>query len=230
MNNNIKLTINEKIFDKFRRYDAWYTKTQFAIPTLLILGGIDVSGFYQIAKEEMGSKKLLVVITILAFSVAFELAPIYIGYAICLIKYNFGSPVRKVVLILSSISFVIGIVANFILRFLTLTDITLAAIAVQSTMFLLPIITSLVNIVIGCLTFNPLLFDIKRVSKDIRILKIKKCKIKAALEELSDNSETKQDLIDEEKLYRDSIYKEIMIVKLKLKNYIYAKSTAEFLK
>lgn len=227
---NIKISINKNIFNKFRRTDAWYTKTKFAIPTLFILAGIDISGFCQIALEDMGTDTFMAIVTIMAFSVAFELAPIYVGYAICLIKYNFGSPIRKVVFGLSLASFIIGILANFILRFLTLEEITFSNIAVQLTMCLLPIITSLVNLVIGCLSFNPLLFDIKRVSKDIRILTIRKCKIEAALDELSDDSSTKDILLNEEEIYYDSAHREIMAVQLRLKNYIYAKSTAEFLK
>ena len=186
---------------------------------------IDSTGFYEATRGDIPLNETMTILVVAAFSAAYEIAPLYIGYAICLIKYDLGHQIRKTVFTLSCSSFILGNLANFVLRFMSLKEISLQTITIPIVMLLLPLITSLISIVIGCLTFDPILFDIKRLASDVRILHTRKRQIIAALEKLNIDISEADDIDKNDDFYYQSAIREVMAIQLRLKTYIYAHTT-----
>ena len=102
------------------------------------------------------------------------------------------------------------------------------ALAITITMCILPVITSLVNLVIGCLTFDPLLFDLSRIEKKLRVLTVKKRQLKSAVESLSHDAEAKKRLIDEENECYTITQQEINTARQRFRNYIIARTSSVY--
>lgn len=135
----------------------------------------------------------------LGFIAAFEGASLYMAYAFSLKLYHYdryaikrsrngkksglSSFVSTTALgWFSFATFVLGIIANSIFRFGILYGkdetlfkqdshmLTLSG-AITIVMILLPIITSILNFVIGCFTFDPLLFELNHLAKNLAKIK-----------------------------------------------------------
>lgn len=240
-NGELSISVESKLFKSVRKMNAWFADQKATIPMLIFLIAIDILGFNQIAEATMTDNKINRMLIIAAFAVAFEIAPLYIGYAICLKSYRLGKQIHDIILWLSSVSFVLGIIGNGIYRFLTMniayrtldTDgitFVTAEVALPMTilMFILPIITSLINIVIGCLSFDPLLYDLLKLSKKLRVLHIRKRQIIPYIEEISKDDDFREKVLSSEEQCFENAKAELVTVSMRLKNYISAQSTTEY--
>ncbi|MDR0913943.1 MAG: hypothetical protein LBM65_02080 [Oscillospiraceae bacterium] len=242
---NLNFSIESKLLDNVRKINAWYTSQKFSGPMLVFLVIIDIWGFMQIANLTMMDSPENRFIIISGFAVAFEIAPLYIGYVLCLKSYNLWRPVNKFdlgkfVVVLSSLAFILGLIANSVYRILTIDtyaisgsaggeqDLSSYPLAITIVMILLPIITSFVNIVIGCLSFDPLMFHLLRLAKKIKTLKIKKRQLAACIEELSGDDILKESLVDTENTYFENTQYEIEAINSRLINYVILKSANAF--
>ena len=150
------------------------------------------------------------IIMVLGFIVAFEGATIYMAYAFSLHLYHYDkqaikriNPATKSVSFSKFVStstlgwisfgaFLLGFVLNIIFRIGILEDAIInigreKAIAITVVMIFLPVITSILNFVIGCFTFDPLLFEMNYYSKQM-------AKLKSDINELDEQEK----VIDEE--------------------------------
>ncbi len=240
-NGSLNISIESKLFETIRRANTWYTSKKFSGPMFLVLVVIDVIGFMQIAKATMNTNLLNRILIVAAFSVAFEIAPLYIGYSTCLKSYNLGKPIHKIVFWLSLVSFGLGIIGNGIYRGLTMNIAYMepdldginriqdeVALPMTILMFILPIITSLVNIVIGCLSFDPLLFDLLRLSKKLRILRVRKRQLEAFIKETADDEELEKDAIDNDEQCYNKEKTKLLTTSMRLKNYISVRSASAY--
>ena len=92
---------------------TWYTSRWFSVVALIVLLIIDIVGFYQITSITLYESKLSQAIIISTFGVAFEVAPLYIGYSICLKCYGWENPtLNKLIFIFSTTACFLGVIAN----------------------------------------------------------------------------------------------------------------------
>ncbi len=225
----LNISIEKQLFENIRKAHVWYTSKAINIPAILIFSAIDIAGFLQIInltiEEDWASR---VVITS-ALAIAFEIAPLYIGYALCLKCYKLGKRIHNWILAFSCIACISGIIVNIYFRFKTI-DIAYAnsvshktngiGLPITVLMCTLPIITSLVNLVIGCLTFDPLQFDLLRLSKKLAKLKLHRQKIKSYLEEFNDEETLKSTLENEEIKCYEQAKNKLYASQAALKTYI----------
>lgn len=180
----------EKLMNEIKKSHTWFTNTLFGKICTIVFAGIDLCGFYQLATNTINISALNRWVIVSAFLVAFEIAPLYYGYALCLNSYNMGKQIHKYVKKYSIYAFSLGIIGNIIYRALTynvaINEYGDATLAVTIVMLILPIITSLMSIVIGCLMFDPLLFEMNAVSKKLNRLNIAKRKIESAIVEYNE--------------------------------------------
>lgn len=228
----LKISVESRLLESTRKAHAWYTSKQFGTYALLILAVIDIGGFLQIADLTLKASPVNKMIIVSAFAVAFEVAPLYIGYALCLKSYNLGKPIHNWVLAFSTISSCLGVIGNIAFRILTMdiayfepTLKTTSSLALPMTvlMCILPVITSLVNLVIGCLSFDPLLFDILRLSKKLRMLRLRKRQLEAYYQELTNNEDVRKTLLEDENKYYNNAKMEFVTMRTRLRNYITAR-------
>lgn len=221
---SLNISVEERLFQNIRKAHTWYTNKAVCTVCLFAFAVIDILGFAQIMELTMGENPLNRTVIISALAVAYEIAPLYIGYSICLKCYGFGKRIHNWVLLFSCSACILGIIGNIYFRFSTLNSAYLNratetidenGLPLTVLMCILPIITSLVNLVMGCLTFDPLQFDLARLSKKLAKLKMRRQQIIAFLEEFNDEQTLKCTLEQEE----TSCYE-------KLKNDIYASQTA----
>lgn len=231
---SLSFSIGCKLFQRVKENDTWFTKP--ACYVLLFFGClfIDIVGFLQIAEATMSTNLRNRALIVAAFTVAFEVAPLYIGYAICLKCYKLSSKIHNIILILSTISFILGISGNAIYRIMTkdyayrvLDDngkwtVDKIALPLTILMIILPIITSMINIVIGCLSFDPLLIEIHRLSKKLHILCTKRQQLLAYIEEINKDSKIQEQLINAEKENYDNAIAELLATRTRLINYVSA--------
>lgn len=213
---------------------AWYLGPVTCGVILAICAAIDFSGFFTVAAKltESSSEDATQIFAVPFLAVAgllaaFEVAPLYMGYALCLKfhglgKRDSGEQVWKYVLGFSTAAFALGVAVNLCFRFLLFGGQFLPKIVEQieeagipkitqampvgeflwkgalrlasiysdlktsgdqltvtlgeTIMFsLVPVITSLINLTIGCLAFDPLYADVTRLSKKLARLRAQKC-------------------------------------------------------
>lgn len=126
---------------------------------------------------------------------AFDAAPLYIGYMLCIksirqdCKDYHKNDVLDKAFVFSIIAFVLGIITNFILRLREWDGIEfwcwirgMHAIKACNlkliAMCFIPLITSLMSLTVGCLTFDPLQFDLNRISKKLAELRVQRVRLK----------------------------------------------------
>lgn len=217
----------------------WYLTTGWSKVVLACCIIIDLLGFYTItialSKPIEDSENLaLSILPIAGLAAAFEVAPLYMGYAMCLEFHDFGERIRKPVLGFSMAAFLLGVAVNYCFRFLTFAgqflpdivdyakqfDISEIARSMSAGEFLekavwkliriyadlakekeltvtlggtiifslVPVITSLINLTIGCLAFDPLYADVVRLSKKLAELRARKCWWEAKRAEMKQES------------------------------------------
>lgn len=225
---SFSVSVDGKLIEQIRKAQIWFTKSIVTFPLLMFCLFIDISNFILITTDIQGDDYTKPIV-VCALAVAFEVAPLYIGYAICLIQYEMGNKVRKFILLFACISLSLGIVSNCILRFFLLDGFDKKDIAVAITMTLMPIITSCINLVVGCLSFDPILFDMKRLSKEIRELKMQKYRLEAVQKELENNDKLKDQLKEKENTSYKIAYRGILVFQHKFKNYINTRSYDDIL-
>lgn len=232
---SLKISVDSQIFKTISRAKTWYTNKNLSFVGIILLGFIDIVGFFQAFVGTANINDLQKVIIVSAFAIAFEVAPLYIGYALSLKCYGLGKRIHNWVLAFSTIACFLGVIGNVVFRSLTLSDINTdnilplnTALAITITMCILPVITSLVNLVIGCLTFDPLLFDLSRIEKKLRVLTVKKRQLKSAVESLSHDTEAKKRLIDEENDCYITTQQEISTARQRFRNYIIARTSSVY--
>lgn len=138
---------------------------------------------------------LAMAIMIFGFIASFEIATLYMAYAFSLKLYHYdkyaikrinqGDKNVKFSKFISTTSlgwisfaaFVIGIIANIIFRFGLLGNKSLFDNktgkltydgALMIVMIMMPIITSIINFVIGCFSFDPILYELSHLTRTLR--------------------------------------------------------------
>ena len=216
-----------------RNRQAWFTTAWGCSVRILCCAAIDGGGFWSIASKlgtQTGDRPhtSVIILSVAGLAAAFEVAPLYMGYALCLKFHNLGERIRNYVLGFSMAAFLLGVQVNFYFRFLTFFDqflpdivacveragfwerlhamplselfekVCLKLVQIYTnlgsakgyeegtaklvvsftetvTFSLIPVITSLINLTIGCLAFDPLYADVARLSKKLAKLRARKC-------------------------------------------------------
>ena len=232
LDTSLKISLESTLLQTIRKAHAWYANQKFGTAAAIGLAVIDILGFLQIANLTMPDNIANRIIIISALAVSFEVATLYIGYALSLKSYKLGRPIHNIVLWMSALAFFLGFAANTVYRLMTM-DIAYSdnpGLAKPMTILLitLPVITSLMNVVIGCLAFDPLLFDLLRLSRKLRILQIRKRQLKGYIEALSSEDELKEALIETEDLCYNNAKIEIAAMRVRLKTYVAARASTAY--
>lgn len=230
---SLQISIGDEFMKTIRSTHDWFTSQKFANITVGGLAIIDLFGFLQITNLTLPENIMNRSIIISAFLVAFEGSTLYMGYALGLKSYGLGKQIHKVVFWLSSMAFLLGFAANTIYRVLTMdlayeNDMPQIALPMTIVMIILPVITSLMNIVVGCLAFDPLLYDLTRLSKKLHLLQIKKQKLERCLAALSNEDELESSIRESEDNCYNNANLEIMELRKHLKNYVLVKVSAAY--
>lgn len=233
IDNTLNISVEEKLFENIRKAHTWFTNPVISFPAFIIFAIIDITGFLQIMESTLAESWTSRFIITTSLAIAFEVAPLYIGYSICLKCYRLGRKIHNWVLLFSCSACVLGIVGNTIFRINTIdiayinpTTNTTSEVGVPVTviMCILPVITSLMSLVIGCLTIDPLQFDLLRLSKKLAKLKLRRQRIMAYLEEFADETALQTTLKDEETACYKKVLQEIYAMKTTLKTYTIIKT------
>lgn len=221
-------SIENRLFEFILKNKTWYTNSHISLPLFFVFGFIDIAGFFQVLTPTINDDTAARYLITAALAVAFEMAPLYIGYSLCLKCYHLGQRIHNWVLTFSCLACILGIFGNIFYRFKTMdiayidpvtNDTSTSALPVTVLMCLLPVITSLMSLVIGCLTFDPLQMDLLKLSKKLAKLKQRRQQIKANLEEFRDESTLKEVLeTDGTAIYKKAI-QDIHTIQTTLKTY-----------
>lgn len=229
----LDISIEERLFENIRKVHTWYTgKWAYIILGICVI--IDLAGFRQIVKATINEDVVSRNMIIAGLAVAFEIAPLYIGYSLCLKCYKLGRRIHNWVLLFSTSACILGILGNICYRLKTINIVYLepgmdtvspVGLPVTILMCMLPVITSLVNLVIGCLLFNPLEFDLLRLAKKRRRLKCCRQQIKADLEEFKNEEALRESLENAETICYENVKRKICALQTTLKTYAVIKTS-----
>lgn len=226
---SLNISVESHLLENVQKAHTWYTNKYISLFAIFLFTFLDVIGFKQILDiTVLESQSSRFAITA-ALTIAFDVAPLYIGYALCLKSYKLGKNIHNWILGFSTVACVLGVIGNVCYRIMTIdtayqrTKNPEIALPITILMCLLPVITSLVNLTIGCLSFDPLLFDMLRLSKKICRLNLRKRQIEAYLEEFSNEEMLKKKLEDNEDQCYQIAKKEIYALQSKLKAYVIAR-------
>ncbi len=231
----LDISIENHLFENIRKAHTWYTSKVINIPAILIFSIIDVFGFWQVIELTINEDDASRFVIIAALAIAFDIAPLYIGYSICLKCYKLGRRIHNWILLFSCCACILGIIGNIYFRLGTMNvaymnsttgEVSSTSLPITVLMCLLPIITSLINLVIGCLTFDPLQFDLLRLSKKLAKLELRRQQIKAYLEEFNDEEALQKNLEQEEEECYKRVRNEIDALQDALKTYTIIKSSS----
>lgn len=228
---SLKISVDSELYKTISKAKTWYTNKNLSYIGIVVLAIIDIAGFLQAVNDTVNVDVVQRGIIVSGFAIAFEVAPLYIGYALSLKCYDLGKRIHNWVLAFATIACFLGMVGNIVFRSLTMDvagDQTNVLLALTITMCILPVITSLVNLVIGCLTFDPLLFDLSRIEKKLRVMKIRKRQLESAVDALSDDESLINNLISEERECYQSTNNEIYAARLRFRTYIIARTSSIF--
>lgn len=233
---SLNISVEDKLFQKIRDAHTWYTSKKMSWFAIILFAVIDVFGFGQITRLTMKESVINQAVIIAALAVAFELAPLYIGYALSLKSYGLGKPIHNWILTFSVAACILGVLGNIYFRFFTKDiaynnvvtgETNLIALPLTVLMSILPIITSFVNMTIGCLSFDPLLFDLMRLSKKLHKLQIRERQITAFLEEYKNEDKVKKDIQMGEQICYERVRDEIDVIRMKSNLYVITRTTLE---
>ena len=221
------VSVEEHLFENIRKAHTWYTSKFTATPAIALLAFIDIIGFKQIIDLTVVESAASRFVITASLTIAFDLASLYLGYALCLKCYHLGRLIHNWVLGLSLTACILGIITNIAFRILTMdiayinptTDVSETGLPITILMCVSPIITSLVSIIIGCLTLNPLEFELLQRSKKITRLQFRKEQITACLAEYADEKKTEDNLTKEEAVCYENVRKEVYALRAALKTY-----------
>lgn len=180
----------------------------------------------QVAFWEEITTIVAMVVMVFGFIASFEFATLYMAYAFSLKLYHYdryaikrinrGDKNVRLSKFISTTSlgwisfavFVMGVIANIIFRLGTFGDELSSKynLALTIVMIILPVITSGLNFVIGCFNFDPILFELEHLAKelgktsiDIGCLEVEKERINQEIQEIE------QVKISQESLYKSEI-------------------------
>ncbi|MBQ9887232.1 MAG: hypothetical protein IJM37_10320 [Lachnospiraceae bacterium] len=224
------LKASEKAIHKYRVRPTTPVSYQIARRIPLSLGAmlglalIDIGGFYNGVNMLTDDNIIVKLIIIAAFTVGFEIAPGFLGYGMDLWIYKVSKKnLYKYIIIFSSVSFGIGFIANCFLRIQGYLDLLNSkkdkiGICFIITMILLPLVTSFISLVIGLLSFDPLVMKLIRLYERRAKLSTHKIQLEGKLKvyELSTEGEKIKERIndivekaEERKKYLNDIEKEL---------------------
>lgn len=226
LDGSLKITVDSELYKTISKAKTWYTNKNISYIGIVVLAIIDIAGFFQAIDGNINVNVVQGGLIVSGFAIAFEVAPLYIGYALSLKCYDFGKRIHNWVLVFATIACFLGVIGNILFRTLTMNNQDGDNLAFTMTMCILPVITSLVNLVIGCLTFDPLLFDLSRIEKKLRVLKIRKRQLESAVDALSNDENRKDNIIEKESKCYESTKEEIYATRLRFRNYILAISSS----
>lgn len=218
--NSLEFTVESKFLTSVRNINTWFTSNKVSWIWVLVAAVTDIVGFISIFTSKLNVKIELIPVIVSGLSIAFEIAPLYIGYAICLYAYNFGKKVRKCVLAFSTVSFVLGIISNTVFRILNPDEP-----GTTIVMIILPIITSFMNLTVGCLSFDPLGMDVRRLSKLLKKLKLNLYKYKLFEKKLESDNLLEKEISSKEFSDYNSAKLSIISTSVKLKSYVDMKAS-----
>lgn len=227
-NKSLYTSIENRLFEFILKNQTWYTNPRISLPVFIIFGIIDITGFLQVLTPTIDNDISARCLITASLAVAFEIAPLYIGYSLCLKCYHLGHRIHNWVLTFSCLACTLGIIGNIYFRLKTMdiayidpvtNNTSEAALPITVLMCLLPIITSLMSLVIGCLTFDPLQIDLLKLSKRLAKLKQRRQQIKADLEEFNDESTLKKTLEADGTALYEKAKQDIHTIQATLKTY-----------
>lgn len=231
-------SIENRLFEFILKNRTWYTNSHISFPVFIVFGLIDIAGFFQVLTPTVNNDSTTRYLITASLAVAFEIAPLYIGYSLCLKCYHLGHRIHNWVLVFSCLACSLGIIGNIFFRFKTMDiayiepttgNTSKVALPITVLMCLLPIITSLISLVVGCLTFDPLQMHLLKLSKKMAKLKQRRQQIKASLEEFNDESTLKKTLeADETALYQKA-KQDIHTIQTTLKTYSIVRTSSSFM-
>ena len=222
------VSVEEHLFENIQKAHTWYTSKFTAAPAIAILAFIDIIGFKQIIDLTVVESNASRFAITASLTIAFDFASLYLGYALCLKCYHLGRLIHNWVLGLSLTACILGIITNIAFRILTMNiayinpttgDVSETGLPITIFMCVSPIITSLVSIIIGCLTLNPLEFELLQRSKKIARMQFRKEQITACLAEYADEKKMEDSLTKEEAACYENVRKEIYALRAALKTY-----------
>lgn len=229
---SLKINVKTKLFEKIRESRTWFINRYVCGLMMLGLAISDTVGFWQIANETISESTPVRILIIVAFTASFELAPLYMGYSISLKCYDLGKKIHNIILSFSIISFLLGIILNGVYRYMTMNIVYLdisstngteqtseVALPVTILLTFLPLITSLINIVIGCLAFDPLYFDMIRIKKRLSILQEKKRQLEVRIAEMDNDNELENSAMNDAETEFDSATNGLKFLKDRLITY-----------
>lgn len=232
MDGSLKINVQSELFEKVKQSHTWFKNRRMGGAMMLGLAASDIVGFIQIAEGTLTNQPLARVLIVIAFTASFEIAPLYLGYALSLKSYGFGKKIHNKIIVFCILAFLIGIIVNGIYRFTTMdiayvrtfedgTQVTLP-VALPATVLLtfMPISTSIVNIVIGCLVFDPLYYDLVQLKKRLSVLQEKRRQLEVRIEEIEKDNELEIKAKKEIDTEYKNVKNELKIAKKSLKNYV----------
>ncbi len=194
--------------------------------------------FDSMAPNEALFSKVALGVMVAGFIAAFEGSTIYMAYAFTLKLYHYdryaikrinkkgkSTNLSKFVSTsalgwISFIAFILGIIANIIFRMGLMNGkvffnppyhITYDG-AITVVMIILPVVTSVLNFVVGCFTFDPLLFELdglaKRIAKidgNISLLKLQENSVEKILSNIDLMKKSEKKLLNSNKAYVTSL-------------------------
>lgn len=233
MDGSLKINLQSELFEKVKLSRAWFINRNIGGLMMLVFAISDSVGFWQIANETMSLEPIYIrMLIVVAFTAAFEVAPLYMGYSISL-KYNkLSMRIHNMTFKLSLAAFLLGITVNGIYRILTMEiaykDISMnggegienIALPMTVLMIIVPIITSLVNMIIGCLVFDPLYFHLIKLKKRLSVFHEKKRQLLVYVMEMDDDDKVKKEMLEDITSQFNSAKNELEKAKERLKKYI----------
>lgn len=231
MDGSLKINIQTGLFEKVKRSQTWFQRRSVGGFIMFGLAASDIAGFSQIANKTMSDSPTVRALIIVSFTAAFELAPLYLGYAWSLKCYDLGKKIHDKIIVLSLSAFLIGIIANAIYRFMTMNiayawqnadgiiEVNKVALPATVLLTIMPISTSIVNIVIGCLVFDPLYFDLIRLKKRLSVLQEKKRQLNVYIAEINEDDKLVETTRDEMEREYKNAKKELNKAKKRLEKY-----------
>ena len=114
------VSVEEHLFDNIRKAHTWYTSKFTSFPALVLLALIDIIGFKQIIDLTVVESNANRFAITASLAIAFDLASLYLGYALCLKCYHLGRLIHNWALAFSLTACGLGIIANAVFRILTM--------------------------------------------------------------------------------------------------------------
>ena len=219
-----------------------------------VQGGLSFIGALKTASTlDVGLNYMSMSVMLTGFTAAFEGSTIYIAYAFTIKLYNYDrsaltqdkhdvskNKLSKFISTsslgwISFICFALGVVANIVFRVglcyyeicnaTGKNDIIIKQVTITIVMIILPVITSILNFVVSCFSFDPLLFELNRIGKRIAFLTSQNAMIKNNMNTVDDLITNISQLKESEEYYYTQQFVRVATLRpmLRTKAYEYKK-------